>query len=116
MTMPNTSTRICKAFEELQEVGTFGNTRYYSCHLPNLSAYALSFVAARRTVNGFRQTDTAKKKYGDAECLPSMGVCISSWDRALDGIGAHWLLLDAAPTEGTVLFKNAQLLEAMVGH
>ena len=72
--MPTVSDRLADAFKSAFDIGTFGNTHYYSVLLPELLDFQSSFVAARSAVAGFRQTNTDIAWYGNASQAPMHGL------------------------------------------
>ena len=86
--LPIFSKVLQKAVNDLQYVGTFGNTEYYSCALPDvtwivqsseegtltsqpaLSIHASAFAASRREINGYRLTDTEQKRCAGTSIRP----------------------------------------------
>ena len=61
--MPRTSAALIPAFRDIQEVGVFNNTIYFSAAAPEIAPSA--FFAARQLVNGFQLSKTQSNKHPD---------------------------------------------------
>eukprot|EP00966_Prymnesium_polylepis_P215877 4998042-Prymnesium_polylepis.1 len=75
---PKLSVRMCKAMNEMTELGEFNGIEYSACRLEDgdLQAFRASFYAARRedTLASFRLTDQQKKQYDDFAVVAAAAI------------------------------------------